>query len=246
MKTQLRPRTPYFIKQHIKGQRLSLSDNAFAESISVSQTNFLNQMPWQKRILYMSMFSFIRNFYDVEIRNAHLLPNDGPLLFASNHVSFVDAQLISSVLPYPIRFFIDEGIYHNRWLHHILRTMDTIPISHKRRTLTHAIETTKAATQEQQMLGIFPEGTVTYTGRTQPFKRGIHLLATQTNLPIVPVAIKGLWGSMFSRKHLGSLRRFALNYSRPKVTVTFGSAIPSHALELNHLQNTIENMIADA
>ncbi|MGH8541462.1 MAG: 1-acyl-sn-glycerol-3-phosphate acyltransferase, partial [Stenotrophobium sp.] len=62
---------------------------------------------------------------------------------------------------------------------------------------------------EGEVVGIFPEGGITFDGEITPFKSGIEKIIERTPVPVVPVALQGLWGSIFSRRD-GYLKRARL------------------------------------
>lgn len=199
--------------------------------------------PLSRALLTQSITGAIHYAYDIEILKAHNIPNQGPAILAMNHASFLDAFVLGSCLPYPLRFYVDEGIYRNTYCNPILKKFDAIPLSSRCSTIKNAIQKTLEAKEKEQMLCIFPEGTVTHTGKMQPLKRGIEILAKKADIPVVPVAISGLWGSVFSRKHKHSLRQVSFFRSPRKVTVSFGELIQPEQASIAEIQRAIEAML---
>jgi acyl-[acyl-carrier-protein]-phospholipid O-acyltransferase/long-chain-fatty-acid--[acyl-carrier-protein] ligase len=139
-------------------------------------------------------------FYKIRIVGREHLPEDGPALLVSNHVSFVDALLIgASAMPHAVRFMLHRDYYDLKWMHWFFRMMGCIPISQKsRRDIIGALRTARAQLESGAMVCIFAEGAITRTGRVMPFKRGFEKIVENTDIPIIPVHLDRVWGSMFS------------------------------------------------
>lgn len=137
------------------------------------------------------------------------IPEEGPAVIVCNHVSFVDALILMSVIRRPIRFVMHESIFKIPLLSFVFKTSGAIPIASAKENLAcreaafASIQQTLAA---GELVGLFPEGGITRDGEIQPFKSGIERIVRETAVPVVPVALGGLWGSLFSRKHKGVLR----------------------------------------
>jgi 1-acyl-sn-glycerol-3-phosphate acyltransferase len=81
--------------------------------------------------------------------------------------------------------------------------MKAIPIASAKDDATileRAFEMTAAALREGGLVCIFPEGRLTRDGQIAAFRAGLTRIVTETPVPVIPMAIIGLWGSMFSRR----------------------------------------------
>ncbi|MCX7893699.1 MAG: MFS transporter [Burkholderiales bacterium] len=133
---------------------------------------------------------------------AHI-PEEGPAVIAANHVSFVDAVVIMGASPRPIRFLMDHAIFRIPVLSFIFRTARAIPIAGRKEDpalLERAFVEAATALRSGELVGIFPEGRITETGELGPFRPGISRILAEVPVPVVPMALRGLWGSFFSRK----------------------------------------------
>jgi 1-acyl-sn-glycerol-3-phosphate acyltransferase len=65
--------------------------------------------------------------------------------------------------------------------------------------LERANQRIDAALDEGEMVCIFPEGRITDTGELYPFRKGIAHIIERNPVPVIPMALRGLWGSVFSR-----------------------------------------------
>ena len=117
-----------------------------------------------------------------------------------NHVSYMDALLLSGACPRLIRFVMEEDYANLPVLRRFLKRAGVIPISASNRTsIRRAFAEVEQALQEGHLVCIFPEGRLTADGEMNEFMRGIDIILRRSPVPVIPMAIKGLWGSFFSR-----------------------------------------------
>jgi 1-acyl-sn-glycerol-3-phosphate acyltransferase len=164
----------------------------------------------------------IHTIYRLEKSGLEKIPDEGAALIVCNHVSFVDALIIAAACRRPIRFVMDHHIFRIPVLSFIFRTGKTIPIAPKKEDpalLEKAYEDINTALHDGDLVAIFPEGRITDTGELYPFRPGITRILDRCQVPVVPLALRGLWGSFFSRvegramsnpSRLRPLRRIAL------------------------------------
>jgi len=142
------------------------------------------------------------SMYRVEHRNLELIPDEGPALLVCNHVSFVDALLIGGAVRRPIRFVMYYKIYRLPVLNFIFRTAGAIPIAGRGEDLEiyeRAFRKIAEYLKEGELVCIFPEGKLTTDGEINEFKGGMTRVLEETPVPVIPLALQGLWGSFFSR-----------------------------------------------
>ncbi|RTZ16494.1 MFS transporter [Vibrio aquaticus] len=138
--------------------------------------------------------------YRVNHKNLHHLPEKGGALLVCNHVSYMDALLLSAVCPRLIRFVMEEDYANLPPLKRFLNRAGVIPISAtNRRSIVRAFGDVEQALAEGHIVCIFPEGRLTSDGEMNEFMRGMDLILKRSPVPVIPLAIKGLWGSYFSR-----------------------------------------------
>jgi 1-acyl-sn-glycerol-3-phosphate acyltransferase len=131
------------------------------------------------------------------------IPETGPALLICNHVSYVDAIVILAASPRPIRFVMDHRIFRVPILSFVFRTGKAIPIAPFKEDpamLEAAYAEVARALNNGELVALFPEGQITATGELNPFKKGISRILEANPVPLIPMALRGLWGSMFSRK----------------------------------------------
>jgi 1-acyl-sn-glycerol-3-phosphate acyltransferase len=152
----------------------------------------------------------IHSVYRVEKTGLEHIPEEGPAIIVCNHVSFVDAVVIMAACRRPIRFVMDHNIFKIPVLSFIFRTGGAIPIASRRddpAMMERAFAAVADALRQGQLVGIFPEGRITDSGEIQPFRPGIQRILEATPVPVVPMALRGLWGSFFSRKGGAAMTR---------------------------------------
>ncbi|WP_371322800.1 MFS transporter [Dechloromonas sp. ZY10] len=144
----------------------------------------------------------VKAVYRLRTQGLEQIPAEGPALLVVNHVSFADAVIIMGASPRPIRFLMDHRIFRTPLLGFVFRHCGAIPIAPAKEDpalLEAAFATAAAALANGELVGLFPEGGITRDGQLQPFRPGLsRILATQP-VPVVPLALRGLWGSFFSR-----------------------------------------------
>ena len=136
-------------------------------------------------------------------RGQEHLPDDGPVLIVCNHVSFMDALVIGGSVRRPVRFVMDHKIFGIPILGFIFRTARAIPIAPAREdpdALARAFDQIDAELADGEVVCIFPEGTLTRDGEMNEFKRGVEKILERRPVPVVPMALRGLYGSFFSRR----------------------------------------------
>lgn len=186
----------------------------------------------------------IHTIYRVKVSGLENVPEEGPAILASNHVSFVDPLIIGGSVRRPVRFVMDHRIYRIPFLHYIFKAAKTIPIASKKEcpeTLAKAWVAMQQALDDGDLLVIFPEGQITRDGDMNPFREGVVRLVETHSVPVIPVALQNLWGSMFSRSHRVRLPRklFA------RIGLVIDPPIALDALDLAALQARVADLRGD-
>ena len=164
------------------------------------------------------------SMYRVQHKHLELIPDEGAALLVCNHVSYVDALLIGGAVRRPIRFVMYYKIYNLPVLNFIFRTAGTIPIAGRGEDEAihdQAFDRIARYLADGELVCIFPEGKLTTDGQIDEFKAGVMRILERTPVPVIPMALQGLWGSFFSRDpHKGFFHRL---WSR--VTLVAGAPI---------------------
>lgn len=164
-----------------------------------------------------------RMLYRVRSRGVENVPATGGVLLIANHLSYVDFVVLQLACPRPIRFIAFHGLGQHWYFEFFLRLSGAILISARRPT--EGMKAAIRALQAGELVCVFPEGQISRTGQLMRIKRGFEMMAQHARVPVVPVAIDGLWGSVFSfagNKYLWKSPRLK---STP-VFILFGAATP--------------------
>ena len=139
------------------------------------------------------------------------VPDEGPALLVCNHVSYMDALILAASIPRPVRFVMYYRIFNIPVMRWIFRTAKAIPIAGAKEDpalMQRAFDEVDAALAEGELVCIFPEGALTKDGHIAPFKSGVERILARRPVPVVPMALRNLWGSMWCRRdsRLGRMR----------------------------------------
>ena len=188
----------------------------------------------------------VHGVYRVRASGLEHVPDEGPCVIVCNHVSYVDAVIIAACVRRPIRFLMDHRIFALPLLSFVFRTMGAIPVAPAReapevkaRAFARAAEALAAG----EIVGIFPEGKLTHTGDIDVFRPGVREILDSRPVPVVPMALSGLWGSFFSRAHRGRAMRRLRGIFSP-IALSAGPALAPHALTPEVLREHVQTLRA--
>jgi len=148
----------------------------------------------------LGLLFLVRCFYRVRVEGAERVPSEGGALLVCNHVSFVDGMLVAATLPREPRFLMYTPFFDVPVLGWFAKRMGVIPVS-SGDTAEEKHNSLKAAADAAaggDLVCIFAEGGITRSGTMLGFARGLERIAGEAGVPIVPVALDRLWGSLFS------------------------------------------------
>jgi len=172
----------------------------------------------------------IHSVYRLEKSGLEHIPDEGPALVVCNHVSFVDALIIAAACRRPVRFVMDHRIFRLPVIRFVFRTGKAIPIASAKEDpamMQRAFDEVAQALRAGDVVAIFPEGRITDTGEMVPFRPGLKRILEETPVPVVPMALRGLWGSFFSR--MGGAAMSKPWRARPfaKIGLAIGALVPA-------------------
>lgn len=170
---------------------------------------------------------YIRIMYRVEVHGIEKhVPDEGPALLVCNHVSYMDALLLSSAVSRPIRFVMYYKIFNTPGARWAFKAANVIPIagrSEDPELMERAFAAVDQALAEGELVCIFPEGRLTPDGEIGSFKPGMERILAARPVPVVPMAIRGMWASIFSRSGVINTLRLP---SRIRAHVTIMAEAP--------------------
>jgi 1-acyl-sn-glycerol-3-phosphate acyltransferase len=193
------------------------------------------------RWIRWALCMLVKSLYRVELQGASHVPREGAAVLVCNHVSFVDALLIGASLPREVRFVMDHRIFDTPGMRILFRAGRVIPIAPRREdpaTFERAFAEMGNALRAGELLCIFPEGQITRSGGLAPFRPGVERAVRETPVPVVPMALLGMWGSVFSRTRRTSFPRGV----RSAVTLRFGAPVPPAEVTASALQTRVAEL----
>ncbi|MFL6593023.1 MAG: MFS transporter [Luteimonas sp.] len=153
----------------------------------------------------------VKALYRLRVEGIASIPDEGAAIVVCNHVSYMDALILAGAIPRPVRFVMYYRIFEIPVMKWIFRTARAIPIAGAREDpalMRKAFADIEAALAAGEVVGIFPEGALTKDGAIAPFKSGIERILANRPVPVVAMALRGMWSSMWSRRdtRLGRMR----------------------------------------
>lgn len=190
----------------------------------------------------------VNALYRIRVDGMRNLPEEGPALLVCNHVSFMDPLILMANLRRPARFVMYYKIFNVPLLHFVFKTARAIPIAGQKEdptVLQRAFDDVDAALAEGELVCIFPEGGLTKDGNLAPFRPGVEKILARRPVPVVPMALRGLWGSVWSRRD-SMLRRARLpRRFRARVELVVDAPRPAEGANAAVLEARVQALRGD-
>lgn len=175
-------------------------------------------------LLRFLAFILMNLMYRVRITGMERIPDEGPALLVCNHVSYVDALILLGSVRRPIRFVMYYKIFQLPLAKQVFRWAKAIPIAGAKEDpamMERAFDEVSRELRDGQLVLIFPEGGLTPDGAIARFRPGVERILARDPVPVIPLALQGLWGSWFSRyaKAAGKLKIPRRVWSRVGVAI---------------------------
>jgi hypothetical protein len=179
-------------------------------------------------IMRLLIWLLVHAAYRVDKHDLDNIPDRGPVVLICNHVSFLDALVLAGSIKRPIRYVMYYRIFQLPILSFIFKTAQAIPIAGKSENpelMQKAFDRVSDALNNGEVVCIFPEGKITETGELGEFKAGVIKVLERDPVPTVPLALRGLWGSFFSRKYGSAMTKLFPRGFFSRIEVVAGQAI---------------------
>ena len=199
-------------------------------------------------LMRFMVWILISLLYRIRTQGLENVPDEGGAIVTPNHVSFVDALIIGGTVRRPIRFVMYHKIFRIPVLNFIFRTARAIPIAPAREDaalLQKAFVEIERALRDGELVGIFPEGALTPDGEIQQFKPGIEKMLETTPVPVIPLAVRGLWLSMWSRRDSKLGRSRLPRRFRAHIELIAGPPMDGATLKASELETRVREMRGD-
>ena len=179
-------------------------------------------------IMRLLVWLLVHLVYRVDKQGLERIPDKGAALLVCNHVSFVDALVLAGCIRRPVRFVMYYRIFQLPLLKFVFRTAQAIPIAGARedpQMMERAFEAISNALRGGELVCIFPEGKLTESGELDSFRPGVSRILEHDPVAVVPLALRGLWGSFFSRAHGKAMSRPFARGAFNRIELVAGGAV---------------------
>ena len=190
----------------------------------------------------------INTLYRIRAVGLENIPREGPAVLVCNHVSFADALVVGGTIRRPVRFVMYYRIFEIPLLKFLFNTAKAIPIASAKEDealLEKAFDRIDAELEAGNIVCIFPEGAITRDGEIRRFRPGIERIIQRRRVSVIPMALGGLWGSWFSHRGNGALRRLPGRLFR-RVTLRVGEPVPPDEVSAQGLELLVRTLRGDA
>jgi acyl-[acyl-carrier-protein]-phospholipid O-acyltransferase/long-chain-fatty-acid--[acyl-carrier-protein] ligase len=195
---------------------------------------------WVRMVMRIVLHTLFRMRY----RGVEHIPARGGALLVSNHMSYLDGFLIGAATERRIRFMVWKPFCDHPVWGWFLRAFKAIPVPDGLKGVKAAIEGARKEMEAGHMVCIFAEGAISRTGSMGPFKRGMERMVGGLDVPVIPVHLDRLWGSIFSFKGGRFLKKWPERVPYP-VTISFGQPMPSSSDALQ-VRQAVTELSSDA
>lgn len=162
-------------------------------------------------LLRFGVWMIANLLYRLKITGDHVIPRTGAAVLVCNHVSFVDWMIIAAGVKRPVRFIMDHNYAKGLLGRMLLKQGKVILIAPEHESpevLKKAFDRIAFELRDGEMVCIFPEGKITKDGKLNPFRTGVERILAETPVPVIPMALRGLWGSFFSREGGAAIKKW--------------------------------------
>jgi 1-acyl-sn-glycerol-3-phosphate acyltransferase len=170
------------------------------------------------------------------------IPAEGPAVLVCNHVSYVDALVIGAASPRPIRFVMDHRIFKAPVAGWLFRSAKAIPIASAKEDpwlMEKAYVDIAQALHDGDLVCIFPEGKLTSTGDMNEFRGGVAKIVERSKVPVIPMALRGLWGSLLTRDKANLFERSLARGWRSRLSLAVGKPVQPQQATPEYLQEQV-------
>lgn len=191
------------------------------------------------------IWMLVHTIYRFKAKGLENIPKEGPAVLVCNHVGFSDAVILGAAVRRPPRFIMYYKIFQNPLLGWFFRTAKAIPIASRNedeRIFNKAFDGISKALEDGELVIIFPEGKLTADGEIDVFKPGLLRVLERNPVPVIPMALGGLWGSLFTRRNkgfFGRVWRREQPIGRP-IDLVIGKPMPAADVQMQELRAKVQ------
>jgi len=189
----------------------------------------------------------VHSVYRVDKKGLDNIPQEGPALLVCNHVSFFDPPILLAAIPRPARFVMWYGFYELPIVKMLFKGLKAIPIGNRQdrpELINKAFDEIARSLDNGELVVVFPEGAITRDGEMKKFQPGIDQILKRNQVPVIPLAIRGMWGTWSSRHKGRALKGLPVSYMK-RVTVVAGDLVPADQANRLLLQEQVSALRGD-
>ena len=198
-------------------------------------------------LLRLVMWMLVHTIYRVDASGLEKVPKEGPAIIVCNHITYMDALIIGARVRRPIRFVMHRFIFQIPVLSTLFSLAKAIPIVSAKKdpeALAAALDQVAIELEAGRLVAIFPEGKLTSDGELGVFRQGIERMVARNPVPVVPMALQGLWGSFFSNDG-GAPMTHRPRWRWSKVGLRVGDPVPPEAVSADDLRERVLELRGD-
>ncbi|NZA25530.1 MFS transporter [Luteimonas sp. SJ-92] len=200
-------------------------------------------------LMRLLSWMLVRALYRLRVHGVEeYVPDEGPGLIVCNHVSYMDALILAASVPRPVRFVMYHRIFEIPVLRWIFRTAKAIPIAPEKEDpalMQRAFDEIDRTLADGGLVAIFPEGRLTADGDIAPFRAGVERILARRPVQVVPMALRGMWASMWSRKDSRMRRARLPRRFRAHVEVVAAAPVDGTSASAANLEARVRELRGD-
>ena len=191
----------------------------------------------------IALWWVLRSIYRMRVRGEENVPDKGPALLIVNHSSWMDGAITLLMTHRPVRAIAWQGNFQSGFARWFAKFTGVILISGGPKAIIKGIREAREALENGELVCVFPEGGLSRTVQLQAFKPGVIKIIDGLNVPVLPVYIDQMWGSIFSYSGGKSIWKLPTSLRRP-LSVTIGPPVPPPN-DLYRLRSAVQKLSAD-
>jgi acyl-[acyl-carrier-protein]-phospholipid O-acyltransferase/long-chain-fatty-acid--[acyl-carrier-protein] ligase len=227
-------------KLHLSADKLML---IFGVVTLISSVYIVSVVP--EFLVRFVLWMATHTLFKIRIVGQENVPFRGPALLVANHMSHIDGFLINACIQRFIRFMVWKPYYELKVLNWFFKLAKAIPVgTGGPRDVVASIRAARKELEDGHVVCIFAEGAISRTGNLLPFRRGLEKIVDGLDVPVIPVHLDRLWGSIFSFERGRFLWKWPKRIPYP-VTVSFGTPMPASS-SAHDVRQAIQELASDA
>ena len=198
-----------------------------------------------RNTMRMMWVMLLRCLYRVKINGLENLPVGSPAVLVANHSSWLDGVLFLTFIPQPFRVLAWAGNFNNTIMKKWAEFCRIILITGGPKSIRKAFKESRDALDNNEILGLFPEGGISPNCQIRTFKPGLMKILQDRKVPIIPVHFDQLWGSMFSYSDGKAIWKLPRSIRRP-ICITIGTPVEPQPTTMFPIQQSMQQLSAQA